>query len=196
MIDKYDSFLTLTRDAPSHWWRVVPREVIESEVLVIAPHGGGIENGTSELAAAIAGEDHNLYCFEGLRPSGNLELHVTSHRFDDPVALGLAARCAIVIGIHGCRGHAAIHVGGLDQPLVVALTAALVSADYPARSEGHPYPAIHPGNICNRGRRGVGAQLEITSDLRGERHRLSLARLVRQAIAAHAAAVLRAAGRA
>ena len=187
MIDKYDSFTALTRAAPRHWWRVVPREVMESDVLVIAPHGGGIEDGTSELAAEIAGEDHNLYCFEGLRASGNRELHVTSHRFDDPVALRLAARCGIVIGIHGCRGGSAIHVGGLDQPLIAALTSAFVGADYPARSEGHPYPAVHPNNICNRGRRGVGVQLEFTSDLRGERHRSSLARIVRQAIAAHAA---------
>jgi phage replication-related protein YjqB (UPF0714/DUF867 family) len=182
VIDRYDSFLALRQHAPSHWWRALPRAVPDSQVLVIAPHGGGIENGTSELAAAIAGDEHNLYCFEGLRLAGNRELHVTSHRFDDPVALRLAGRCTIVIGIHGCRGESAIYVGGLDRALVAALTSALVSEDYPARSEGHPYPAIHPQNICNRGRRGAGVQLEFTADLRGRRHREPLARIVRQVL--------------
>ena len=183
MIDKYHSFHELARHAPRHWWRVVPREVPESDVLVIAPHGGGIENGTSELAAAIAGEEHNLYCFEGLKAFGNRELHVTSHRFDDPLALRLAARCAIVVSVHGCKGHSAIHVGGLDQTLIGALTAAFVSAQYPATSDGHPYPAIHPRNICNRSRRGCGVQLEFTAEFRGAQHRPGLAQIVRQTIA-------------
>jgi phage replication-related protein YjqB (UPF0714/DUF867 family) len=189
LADRYDSFATLTRLAPDRSWRVVPREVAGSEVLVIAPHGGGIESGTSELAAAIAGDDHNLYCFEGLKPHGNRELHITSHRFDEPVALQLVARCAIVVSIHGCRGASAIHVGGLDRTLVAALTAAFARAAYPSRSEGHPYPAVHPHNICNRGRRNVGVQLEFTDDLRGEVHRVPIAQIVRQAILDQVAAL-------
>jgi len=186
VIDRYENFQALARHAPKHWWRVVPRAVAASDVLVIAPHGGGIEIGTSELAAEIAGEEHNLYCFEGLRAHGNRDLHVTSHRFDEPVALALAARCSIVVSIHGCKGHGAIHVGGLDRGLARSLTAALVGADYPASTEGHPYPAIHPRNICNRGRRGAGVQLEFTADFRRDRHRPLLARIVREALSAHA----------
>lgn len=185
MIDTYESFQALARHAPNHWWRVVPRAVPTSEVLVIAPHGGGIEIGTSELATAIAGDEHNLYCFEGLRSYGNRDLHVTSHRFDEPVALALAARCSIVVSIHGCQGRAAIHVGGLDRSLAATLTAALLRADFPASADGHPYPAIHPRNICNRSRRGAGVQLEFTADFRNDRHRLPLARIVRDAIASH-----------
>src|ERR1019366_7404121 len=49
-----------------------------SPVAVIAPHGGEIEPGTSEIAAAIAGDEFNLYCFEGCKPSGNIGLHITS----------------------------------------------------------------------------------------------------------------------
>ena len=183
MPDRYDSVLALERDAPREWWRIVPREILGSEVLIIAPHGGGIENGTSELAVTIAGEDHNLYCFEGLRTSGNRVLHVTSHRFDEPLALELAARCAIVVSIHGCRGESAIHVGGLDRPLGTSLAAAFAAAGYPARLEGHPFPAVHPQNICNRGRRRAGVQLEFSSDLRGEQHRAPVAQIVRLAIA-------------
>jgi len=182
MKDHYDSFGALERLAPRACWRAVPRERPGSDVLIIAPHGGYIEAGTSELAAAIAGEEHNLYCFEGLWPHGSRELHVTSHRFDDPVAVRMATRCAIIVSIHGCRGQSAIHVGGLDRPLVSALTSAFLDADYPSGSEGHPYPAVHPQNICNRSSRGVGVQLEFTSDLRAEIHREPLARIVRNVI--------------
>jgi phage replication-related protein YjqB (UPF0714/DUF867 family) len=36
-------------------------------VAIIAPHGGKIEPGTSEIAKAIAGSDYNLYLFEGIK---------------------------------------------------------------------------------------------------------------------------------
>lgn len=192
--DRYDSFRALEQHAPRDGWRVVPRELPGSDVLIVAPHGGHIEIGTSELAAAIAGDDHSLYCFEGLRPYGCRELHVTSHRFDDPVALRMAERSSIVVSIHGCRGHAAIHVGGLDRAFARSLTDALAAAHYPSGSEGHPYPAVHPENICNRGRRGVGVQLEFTADLRHQRHREPLARIVRDAIARQRAALRTLAG--
>ena len=32
----------------------------QGPTLILAPHGGGIERGTCELARAIAGDDHNL----------------------------------------------------------------------------------------------------------------------------------------
>jgi phage replication-related protein YjqB (UPF0714/DUF867 family) len=188
-VDRYESFRALERHAPRDVWRVIPREAPDSEVLIIAPHGGHIEIGTSELASAIAGAEYSLYCFEGLKPYGSRELHVTSHRFDDPVAVRMAERSAIVISIHGCRGHGAIHVGGLDRLLVEALTKAFAEADYPSGSQGHPYPAVHPRNICNRGRRSAGVQLEFTADLRHERHREPLAQIVRRTIDRQCAAL-------
>ncbi|WP_261338761.1 poly-gamma-glutamate hydrolase family protein [Rhizobium leguminosarum] len=38
-------------------------------VAIVAPHRGHIEPHTSEIAAAIAGEDFSLYLFEGLNPA-------------------------------------------------------------------------------------------------------------------------------
>lgn len=190
--DRYESFRALERHAPRDGWRVIPRELPHANVLVIAPHGGYIEIGTSELALAIAGDEHSLYCFEGLKPFGCRELHVTSHHFDDPVAVRMAERSSVVVSVHGCRGHAAIHVGGLDRPLAEALSRAFTEADYPATSHGHPYPAVHPQNICNRGRRRVGVQLEFTADLRHERHRQPLAHIVRHTVARHLASLSRA----
>lgn len=182
--DRYESFTELERRAPEDSWRIVA-EPRDPEVLVIAPHGGAIEIGTSELAAGIAGDEHSLYCFEGLQPLAFRELHVTSHRFDEPLAVSLAGRAGIVVGVHGCRGECAIYVGGLDFSLVSLLTRSLCDAGFPARAQGHRFPALHPQNICNRSRRGAGAQLELTLDLRRSERRSGIARTVSDAIAIH-----------
>ncbi|MBK6675880.1 MAG: poly-gamma-glutamate hydrolase family protein [Rhodocyclaceae bacterium] len=42
-------------------YQVHVRANAQSSVAVIAPHGGGIERYTSEIARAIAGDDFNLY---------------------------------------------------------------------------------------------------------------------------------------
>ena len=47
---------------------------------VMAPHGGGIEPGTSELACAIAGKQHSYYTFSGIKTSGNRLLHRSGAR--------------------------------------------------------------------------------------------------------------------
>ena len=139
-----------------------------SGVAIIAPHGGGIEEGTSEVAHALAGSDFNLYLFEGLRPSDNYAaLHLTSHRFDEPRCLTLLAGCDHVVTVHGCRGDAPqALLGGLDAPLKKRIGAAIAAAGIPARLVGHRYRAVHPHNICNRGRRGAGVQIELTTALR------------------------------
>jgi phage replication-related protein YjqB (UPF0714/DUF867 family) len=139
-----------------------------SRVAILAPHGGAIEAGTSEIARAVAGMEFNLYLFEGLRESGNYPaLHLTSHRFDEPRCLGLLSGCDQVIAIHGCRGAAPqALLGGLDRTLTSQIGAAIAASGIEARLSGHQYPAVHPENICNRGRRGAGVQIELTTALR------------------------------
>jgi len=63
------------------------------------------------------------------------------------------------------------------------LTTALTAAGFPASADGHQYPGRNPLNICNRGARGRGAQLEITNDLRHSTARTRIAPVVRAAIA-------------
>ncbi len=58
-----------------------------SRILVMAPHGGWIEPFTSELAEAVAGPDLSFYTFRAVMRGENQRLHLTSHRFDDPLAL-------------------------------------------------------------------------------------------------------------
>ena len=110
-------------------------------------------------------------------------LHITSHQFDHPDCLAMAARCDIVVSVHGCIGESQIHVGGLDAELGARLAAQLAAAGFRGRAPSRKYPGRHPLNICNRGSRAKGAQLEITYDLRTRRIRAAIARAARAAIA-------------
>ena len=185
--DSYQCFAELTQhesEGTDYAVRVSWRP--DSPLLVVAPHGGGIEAGTSELAASIASDEHNLFTFDGLKRSGNRRLHIGSKRFDHPECLELLTRCTVVLGVHGCLGERQIYVGGLETQLMVRLIEELTSAGLPATSSVPAHLAGRdPLNICNRGTRGRGAQLEITMDLRLRPVRARLAGAVRRALAAY-----------
>ena len=169
-IDQYPNFATLARsETKGSDYRIELAEVVSSSVAVIAPHGGSIERRTSEIARAIAGDDFNCYLFEGLDPAGSFEtLHITSHRFDEPKCLELLTRCDTVLAVHGASGdQQGVMLGGLDSDLRSQMASALTNAGIDVHSEGHNFPGTHPRNICNRGRRGKGVQLELTDGLRG-----------------------------
>ncbi|MFJ9772460.1 poly-gamma-glutamate hydrolase family protein [Kitasatospora sp. NPDC101157] len=156
---------------------------------VIAPHGGGIEVGTSELCLAVAGHHlvglaptpaagpvHDYWMFEGLRSSGNRELHVTSNHCDDTVVRAMCSDSLNVLSLHGCttatagleNGARAVLVGGLNSGLRRYLTeefaaAGIRAVDVPREQE---LAGTDPENICNRSLLGMGAQLELTAELR------------------------------
>src|SRR6186713_904714 len=92
-----------------------PTDNAETQAIVIAIHGGGIEKGTSEVALATAGYHpatlipiidshalHDFWLFEGLLPSGNGRLHVTASHYDDPIATELVKNSQRCISLHGC----------------------------------------------------------------------------------------------
>jgi phage replication-related protein YjqB (UPF0714/DUF867 family) len=139
---------------------------------LVAPHGGGIEPGTSEIADAVADERHSFYAFEGLKPAGNAVLHITSTRFDEPMALTLVARSTVVVTIHGQHGEAerdGVFVGGLAYELGLQVGAALRSKGFDAGSHSDPrLQGRDPDNICNRGTSGAGVQLELSRTVRLE----------------------------
>jgi phage replication-related protein YjqB (UPF0714/DUF867 family) len=143
--------------------RVIDRA---SPIVVVAPHGGRIEAGTSQTAALIAADVFSLYCFEGL-VSGR-RLHITSARFDEPRALALVESADIAIGVHGRadRGdHRTIWLGGLHESLRDAIGAALERVGFKTSTDHHMQGKA-PGNICNRGRLRAGVQLELPMSLR------------------------------
>ncbi len=151
-------------------YRVVTRRG-RTGLLVMAPHGGGIEPGTDTLASVLAGRRHAFYGFIGLKPRGNGALHLASHRFDEPVARRLACRALWILTLHGSAyTDGTILVGGRDREGGRIFLRCLQQAGFRARREGRQERAgLHPANLCNRGRRGQGVQLEIARDLRQAR---------------------------
>jgi phage replication-related protein YjqB (UPF0714/DUF867 family) len=138
-------------------------------VLILAPHGGGIELGTSELAEAIAADDHSLYLFEGLKINGNGDLHITSSNFNEPTCLAMMAQADRVVTVHGEeRDVAVVFIGGLDKIGIERMSASLVSSGFVVKGPDKTHLKGHARtNVCNRGRSGAGVQLEITEGLRG-----------------------------
>jgi phage replication-related protein YjqB (UPF0714/DUF867 family) len=166
--DRYKDFRTLSgKETEGVDYRIC---VVErtSPAAIVAPHGGRIEPGTSEIAAAIAGDVHSLYCFEGLGRRAHGELHIASERFDEPRCLALIGRCDIVVSVHGLgRDDEALEVGGLDTALRDLVRERVQAVGFrgeiaaPGRNAG-----VSPRNVCNRGRNGKGVQLELSKGLR------------------------------
>ena len=171
MADLYDSFAALAAreiEGVDYLIRVDERA---SPFAIVAPHGGLIERGASEIAAAIAADRFSLYCFEGLTKVDDRSLHITSTRFDEPRALALVSASELAIGVHGRKDQgdmASIWVGGLHEGLRDAICAALDAVGFSAKSvgEGHRLSGRDPANICNRGQCGAGVQLELPKRLR------------------------------
>ena len=145
---------------------VVPRQ--GASTVVLAPHGGGIEPGTSEVARKIARDDLSLATFEGRKATGNARLHITSTNFDEPRCLELVQSAESVLAIHGEGSEEpVVFLGGRDMELGAHLRAALERHGYEvAAHQNNDLQGISIANICNRGRRKAGVQLELSSGLR------------------------------
>lgn len=168
MVDKYRNFKKLSdSEKEGIDFRVVLRRT-KSNIVVVAPHGGSIEPGTSEIADAIAGTDYSFYAFEGIKSSGNGDLHITSINFDEPRCLELVQSSPRVMTIHGERGaQAIVYLGGRDEKLRVRLRSSLRDHGFNVRDHEDPQlQGRDPSNICNRGTSQAGVQLEISADLR------------------------------
>jgi phage replication-related protein YjqB (UPF0714/DUF867 family) len=165
--DKYPNFEVLRRSEGGGNFRI-DCCIRQSPVAIIAPHGGNIEPGTSAIATKIAADDYCLYCFEGRKPRDNWDLHITSTHFDEPQCLTLISRCDRVVAIHGCNGQQPIvYMGGLDQCLLDAIRNHFDEVGILTGTHNNPdLQGIHSKNICNRGRRGQGVQLEVSYGLR------------------------------
>ena len=142
----------------------------EPAFAIVAPHGGGIEPGTSEIADAIARQKWSFYTLDGLKRSGNSVLHITSTRFDEPICLVLVAATNRVVTIHGEESDddgEGVFLGGRDAALGACVGAALREQGFDVRK--HPDPELQgldPRNICNRGKAGAGVQLELSRAVR------------------------------
>jgi phage replication-related protein YjqB (UPF0714/DUF867 family) len=167
-IDRYKNFKELAsseREGVDYQVVVASRG---SAVTILAPHGGGIEPGTSEIAKAIAGTEFSLYGFEGWKPSGNYEsLHITGVHFDEPRCLELLTQCQVVVAVHGCDSDdQRVYVGGLEEKVKRDLIKVLMHAGFDAIEDDTSHSGRDVENICNRCSTRKGIQLEITEGLR------------------------------
>ncbi|MEU6949426.1 poly-gamma-glutamate hydrolase family protein [Streptomyces sp. NPDC046316] len=139
--------------------------------------------------APVLPTTHDYWMFEGLLSAGNRDLHVTSKNCDDHVALATAAGHLNVLSLHGCTfdqlklptatypptgDRRMAVVGGRNQAFRTALVTELNAAGFPAIDSLAPawaallteYNGDHAANPCNRTMLGMGAQLELTTELR------------------------------
>ncbi len=169
MADKYNNFEELkSNENEGVDYRVVIKKANNFDVAIIAPHGGGIEPGTSEISEGIAGNDFPLAIFEGIKSNNNHELHITSTNFNEPRCLALVESAQNIIAIHGeqSRGNI-IYLGGANAEFGKCIQTVLEVRGF--KVSKHPnnnFQGEAPGNICNRGKNGKGVQLEISHGLR------------------------------
>jgi phage replication-related protein YjqB (UPF0714/DUF867 family) len=167
MADKYASFDDLRAAEAPGTFSIFARES-HATFAVMAPHGGRIEPGTSEIARAIAGDDLALYVFDAIKAKGNKDLHITSSRFDEPNCVHMLGTVQTVLAIHGEKSDTdTVFVGGRHPGFPSILRAELAPLGF--NVEEHKNPRLQGRdamNICNRGVSGRGMQLELARGLR------------------------------
>jgi phage replication-related protein YjqB (UPF0714/DUF867 family) len=167
MVDRYANFQELARNERRGVYRVRsrPRRAI---IAVVAPHGGSIEPGTSEIARTIAGVDFSFYAFEGRKKQHNNCLHITSTRFDEPICLALLAGTECVVAIHGENSNEkVVFLGGRDEVRLRQLREVLKQYGFCVRAHRNPrLQGTSLANICNRGKAQAGVQIELSKGLR------------------------------
>jgi phage replication-related protein YjqB (UPF0714/DUF867 family) len=169
MPDKYANFQELSRSEQEGRDFIIRQAVRKAtSVLLLSPHAGRIESGISKIILATAHDDLSYYLFEGIKPQGNRDLHITSPNFDEPRCLALVGRSEKIIAIHGEHSEEQIvYIGGLDEQLREHVQNALKKYDFMAREHAKPgLQGTSPKNICNRGKSGAGVQLELSRGLR------------------------------
>jgi phage replication-related protein YjqB (UPF0714/DUF867 family) len=158
----------------------------ENEVFIMAPHGGGIESGTTELALATAGytegfngqpatsATYDFFIFNGINAKyQNGRLHVTSSHYNDATAIELVKNSRISLAFHGCtdqqaakaagkalkkgEAYSACLIGGLDEDFLTLLETRLQGANFNAFiTHSEMLNGDLPQNIINRNKRNKG----------------------------------------
>lgn len=156
-------------------FQIISHTSPQAKLLCIAIHGGAIEPGTKDVVWQLHNlmpRKSSLYVFDSTLPwaanqYGNDAHHITSTKFDEPIALNMVNLHQMIISIHGCEGNKpAILMGGLDEALKTTLADTFEENGLCVKRDSHKYPGTSKHNICNRGLSGQGVQLELTQALR------------------------------
>ncbi len=163
---RFADLATVEREGTDFTVEVVKRQT--ATTVILAPHGGAIEPGTSEAARAIAGDELCLAIFEGTKRRGNARLHITSTNFDEPRCLELVQAASYVVTIHGeASQQPVVYLGGRDAALGASIRDVLEEAGYNVGvHDNAELQGTSVANVCNRGTRQAGVQLELSEGLR------------------------------
>ncbi|MGE7758744.1 poly-gamma-glutamate hydrolase family protein [Peribacillus sp. NPDC097895] len=139
------------------------------DIAILAIHGGNIEPGTGEIAAAFGERlGASTYLFEGLKPSGNKVLHITSNFFNEPIGVSMAADSLTNLSIHGhCDVHnVLVYIGGRNETYKKLILHSLNEAGFQAEYAPQHLSGTNENNITNICKTGAGVQLELSTKLR------------------------------
>jgi phage replication-related protein YjqB (UPF0714/DUF867 family) len=167
-LDRYSSLTALKQGKDKSCYRIRLQDR-RSLLTVIAPHGGFIEAGTSELAHAIAKDKFNLFDFQGLQREAPQDLHVTATRFRDPHLCELLRTSLAAVALHGMHDQSTreIFLGGLNFQLKELVLQELLRSGFEVNPHSPLYRGVSRANIVNlAGEHGV--QLEIPNELFAE----------------------------
>jgi phage replication-related protein YjqB (UPF0714/DUF867 family) len=160
--DQYRSFEELAvreRESVDYQIRVHARQ---SRIAILAPHGGKIEPGTSELAEYIAREDFSFYAFEGIRSGNNGRLSLPLDRFEEPECAKLLGRCGLAIVLQAISGkNREVKLAGGQAVLREQLSGVLGAAGFEVVHDDCP---VNPLELCNRP--GPGVRIAVSRKLR------------------------------
>nr|WP_204179836.1 poly-gamma-glutamate hydrolase family protein [Staphylococcus sp. GDY8P76P] len=166
--DYYKSMTELYNDTTEGIdWKKDTRNVGKS-VLIVAPHGGNIEQGTSELTKLVANNgDFDYFSFEAIRPSNNTQLHVTSTNYDDATLHEMIQDRTATISIHGAQGEEQlVYLGGYQSPLRDAIQSQLELKGFVVKIPPEYLGGLSNANFINKVEESTGVQLELTTALR------------------------------
>ncbi|WP_245335838.1 poly-gamma-glutamate hydrolase family protein [Staphylococcus sp. GDY8P94P] len=166
--DYYKSMTELYNDTKEGIdWKKDTRDVGKS-VLIVAPHGGNIEQGTSELTKLVANNgDFDYFSFEAIRPSNNTQLHVTSTNYDDATLHDMIQDRTATISIHGAQGEEQlVYLGGYQSPLRDAIQSQLERKGFVVKIPPEYLSGLSNANFINKVEESTGVQLELTTALR------------------------------
>lgn len=170
MADKYSSMTELMNDPSLVRGTDWDIETLDSasNIISLAVHGGGIEPGTTELGRVLAEKGtYNFFSFVAKLSSGNVDLHVTSTRYDAPEIINKIQDSKHSISIHGASGDEALtYMGGGNTALKNLIWTYLEEKGFKCLESPGNLAGVEPLNIANRTTLGKGVQLELSSQQR------------------------------
>lgn len=166
MTDKYRSMIELKQN--ENEWSIITSKK-PHPILSLAPHGGSIEAGTSELALLVSQKlQCSYYTFKGQLDTGNSSLHVTSTHYDEPAALDISETSEYTISIHGYvdTKQSITYIGGTNIELINLVKKYLQIGEFNVIDAPDYLGGRGRRNIANKNINKSSVQLELSTKQR------------------------------